>query len=68
MEKMRRVYAAYRGDRYIGEGTLRKIAEMTGLKVETVRWYTTPAGKRRMGRHKEHKRYPRLTLVDLEDE
>lgn len=67
MGKTRRIYAAYRGDKYIGEGTLREIAAMTGLKVETVIWYTTPAGKRRMGRHKEHKRYPRLTLVDLGD-
>lgn len=68
MRKAKKIYAAYRGEEYIGEGTLREIAAMTGLKEESVRWYTSNAAKRQAVEHVERKSRPRLTLVDLTEE
>ena len=41
------VYALYEGDRSICDGTIYQIAEMTGLKPATLKWYGTPSGQRK---------------------
>jgi len=41
------VYGFYRGDVFIAEGTLKEIAEETGLKVSTLKWYQTPSARKR---------------------
>ena len=42
------IYAAYRGDRYIGEGTLSELAELLGVKRKTLQWYRCPSAKKRV--------------------
>lgn len=43
----KKIYAAYRDDAYIGEGTLDEIAEMAGVSQATARWGTYPAARKR---------------------
>ena len=68
MRKAKKIYAAYRGEEYIGEGYIKEIAALTGLKESSVRWYTSITAKRRAAAHAERESCPRLTLVDLGDE
>ncbi|MDY2684800.1 hypothetical protein HF878_10720 [Selenomonas bovis] len=42
------IYAAYRGDRYVGEGTLSELAELLGVKRKTLLWARYPAAKKRV--------------------
>lgn len=50
------IYAAYRGDRYIGEGTLSELAKLLGVKRQTLVWYRYPAAKKRVEKNeKNHK-------------
>ena len=42
------IYAAYRGDDYIGEGTLDEIAVLAGVQRRTVQWCLNPAHIRRV--------------------
>lgn len=45
-------YALWRGDECLGIGTAGELAEKMGVKAETIRWYASPANKRRdNGRH-----------------
>ncbi|WP_411842142.1 hypothetical protein [Salinicoccus sp. HZC-1] len=43
-------YILYDGDDFAAIGTLDEIAEETGLKRETIRWYGTPSGQKRGNR------------------
>lgn len=49
MQKNRKyiVYALYKGDEYIAQGTLDELSNKTGLKKETLRFYESPVYKRR---------------------
>lgn len=42
------IYAAYRGDRYVGEGTLSELAKLLGVKRRTIIWYRCPAARKRV--------------------
>ena len=42
------IYAAYRGDDYIGEGTLDDIAALAGVSRKTAQWCARPAALRRI--------------------
>lgn len=42
------IYAAYRGDRYIGEGTLTELAELLKVKRQTLVWARYPAARKRV--------------------
>lgn len=42
------IYAAYRGDRYIGEGTLSELAKILKVKRQTLVWYRCPSAKERV--------------------
>ena len=44
---MSKIYALYKGDEYIADGTLEELAEKTGLKKSSLRWMKTPSGKRK---------------------
>lgn len=44
------IYAAYRGDRYVGEGMLSELAELLGVKRRTLLWYRYPAAKKRVAK------------------
>ncbi|WP_303164501.1 hypothetical protein [Mitsuokella multacida] len=40
------IYAAYRGDRYIGEGTLSELAKVLKVKRQTLVWARYPAARK----------------------
>jgi len=42
------IYAAYRGDRYVGEGTLSELAKLLNVKRQTLVWARYPAAKKRV--------------------
>ena len=41
------VYAMYKGDRNVTDGTLDEISRKTGLAVHTLQMYKSPSGQRR---------------------
>lgn len=43
-----KIYAFYQGEEMVTSGTLQEIADETGLTVATLRFYCTPAYKRRV--------------------
>lgn len=44
---MAKIYALYRGEECIADGTLDEIAKKTGLKRSSLKWMKTPSGKRK---------------------
>ena len=44
---MAKIYALYKGDEYIADGTLEEIAEKTGKKLASLKWMLTPAANKR---------------------
>ena len=42
------IYAAYRGDDYIGEGTLDELAVLAGVSRKTAQWCARPAALRKI--------------------
>jgi len=57
-----KIYALYKGETLLADGTIWEIAERTGVRVETVRYYMTPAYQRR-AKHVRNRR----ELVCLDD-
>lgn len=43
------LYALYYGDKYIAEGTAKELAEIDGVQPDTIRFYATPAYRKRSG-------------------
>ena len=46
---MSKIYALYKGDEYIADGTLEELAEKTGKKLASLEWMLTPTAKKRAG-------------------
>jgi len=46
--KHKRIYALYRGDIYVRDGTAYELATETGLKAATILWYATGVRRRRV--------------------
>lgn len=42
------IYALYKGDKFITEGTKKEIAKCIGVKVNTISYYATKAYEKRM--------------------
>ena len=42
------IYAAYRGDRYVGEGTLSELAKILKVKRQTLVWARYLAARKRV--------------------
>ena len=55
-----KIYALYRGEKFIGVGTKRELAELLNVKVETISFYATPAYKKRINQAKSR----RLVCID----
>ena len=53
-------YALYRGEKFIAIGTKKELAELLGVKVETISFYATPAYKKRTNDGKSR----RVVLID----
>jgi hypothetical protein len=43
----RKIYALYKGETLLADGTVNEIAEKMGVKISTVRYYKTNAYQRR---------------------
>lgn len=56
------IYAAYRGDAYIGEGTLDEIAKMAGVSRATARWGIYPTARKRNAMRKGNRSKGALIL------
>ena len=54
------IYALYRGEKFLAIGTKKELAELLGVKVETISFYGTPAYKKRINQAKSR----RLVLID----
>lgn len=59
----KRVYALYKGDVFIVDGTIREIAEETGKSIDFLRYMNSPVYKKRCINSKN-----RLAMVSLDDE
>ena len=44
---MQKEVAVYKGDNLVGIGTVSEMAELLGVKEDTIMWYTSPAATRR---------------------
>ena len=59
------IYAADRGDEYIGEGTVEEIAAMAGVSYATARWGIYPTARRRDAMRKRNRSKGMLLLVHV---
>lgn len=59
-------YAVYKGEECLHIGTLAEIAEIRGVKEETIYWYTTQAYQNRLATRKNARNY--LTVTRLDDD
>lgn len=55
-----KVYALYRGEKFLGIGTKKELAELLNVKVETISFYGTPAYTKRTNSEKGR----RLVVLD----
>lgn len=46
---MAKIYALYKGDEYITDGTLEELSQKTGKKEATLKFMTTPSYEGRIG-------------------
>ena len=58
----KRIYALYKGEAFLSEGTIREISKETNKTIEFLRWMNTPAYKKRCGNSKK-----RLNLIEIEE-
>ena len=58
----KRIYAAYRGDEYRGDGTLEQIAAMEGVSVATAKFAATKTARRRAEERKGNRSKGALIL------
>lgn len=61
-----REYALYKGEELLSFGTIGEIAEEMGVKKDTVRYYKTPAYKRKLVKRKT--RGKQRILIEIEDD
>lgn len=61
------VYALYKGDMFIAEGTLDELSKITGLKKTTIMFYKSPIYKRRnrIGNNKILIKLKNMTVAEL---
>lgn len=66
MKGVKKVYALYRGESFLDEGTLDEIAARRKINRESLRFLKTPAYLKRRDAHKDYGN--RLSLIELEGE
>lgn len=57
-----RIYALYKGEHFIAEGTIREISKETGKTIDFLRYMTYPIYEKRCGRSAN-----RLKMILLDD-
>lgn len=63
---MNHIYALYKGEQNLADGTLAEIARKTGKTYNTLKWMTYPSYKKRL--QEQSHRSGVLELVDLGEE
>lgn len=63
MRRIDKIYALYKGDVNIWDGTLQEIANYTGKTVKTLSWMTYPAYNRKLTEDDN-----RLRLIEIPEE
>lgn len=43
-----RIFALYHGDEFIGVGSFKELAELTGKPEDTIRWYSTAMHRKKV--------------------
>ena len=61
---MRKLYDAYRGDCFLGTGTIEELVEITGEEIGYVRWATYPASHNRAEKAKCESNQLRLFALE----
>lgn len=62
------IYALYKGDKFITEGTKKEIAEAIGCKIKTISFLATNIYKQRMkNRKKKHRKPNHLILIKIDE-
>lgn len=56
-----KIYALYRGDRYITDGTLKETQDKTGISLATLNWSRYPSAKKRAS-NREH-----IIVINIDD-
>ena len=46
-QKYKNVYAIYKGDMFLAEGTIKELAKELNIKEKTAKWYTSKPCRRR---------------------
>lgn len=65
----KRIYALYKGEKFITEGTKEEIAKVQGCKVNTISFLATNVYKKRMANRKYKKRIPNhLVLIRIDND
>lgn len=63
------IYALYKGDKFITEGTKQEIAKVKGCKVNTISFLATNAYKKRMKARKyKNSKTNHLILIKIDEE
>ena len=64
-----KIYAVYRGEEFLYEGTAKECANYFGVKEDTVRWWNTKSNKKRvLGKRKNGQdKQSKLAIVIEED-
>lgn len=58
----KRIYALYKGDQFISEGTIREIHRETGKSIEFLKYMTYPVYEKRYGNGRN-----RLRMISLDE-
>ena len=61
-------YVMYKGDDLLHIGTLDELAEIRGVKRETIYWYSMPTYQRRIAKRKNARNYITVTKLEEEEE
>jgi hypothetical protein len=66
MPRKLNIYAVYRGEKFVCEGTAKECADYMGILEDSFRWYLTPSYQKRIDKRKKTRKY--LVVFRLEGE
>lgn len=49
---MEKIYCVYKGDQFISVGSLKDLSKELNIKIESLRWMSTPSALKRSNGHK----------------
>ena len=58
-------YAMYKGEECLAIGNIYELAKALNVKADTIRWYSTPAYRRRLEKKNKKRIENRRVLVEL---